>query len=182
MGSLVTIILIACVVYAVKSSKGRMAGQGQPPRPAQNTYRQPNEPRPVQNTYQQPNQPRPPQNTYRQPNQPRPAQNTYQQPNQPHHVRNTYRQPVQPSPAQHINQQPQQEPRPVRQEQVPDEKPEISLDGGIVYMPETVLDKRSELMYQLEELMVMGYQAKLPYERDFLAEGMDMLMSAASNE
>lgn len=169
MGSLITIILIACVVYAVKSSKGRTAGQGQPPRPAQNTYRQPNQPRPMQNTYRQPNQPRPAQNTYRQPNQPHPAQNTYRQPNQPHPAQNTYR-------------QQEQEPRPVCREQLPDEEQEIRLYEGITYMPETVLDTRSELMYQLEELMVMGYQAKLPYERDFLAEGMDMLTSVTSNE
>lgn len=143
MGSLITIILIACVVYAVKSSKGRTAGQGQPPRPAQNTYRQPNQPRPMQNTYRQPNQPHPAQNTYR---------------------------------------QQEQEPRPVRREQLPDEEQEIRLEEGIISMPETVLDTRSELMYQLEELMVMGYQAKLPYERDFLAEGMDMLTSVTSNE
>lgn len=33
----------------------------------------------------------------------------------------------------------------------------------------------AEILGQVEELMVKGYEAKLPYERDFLGEGMDMI-------
>lgn len=154
MGSLITIILIVCIVYAVKSSKGKQPGQ---------------QARPVQNTYQRTGQARPMQNTYQQPKQARPVQNTYQQPGQ---VR----------PAQNIEQQLRQEPLPVRREPIVDSEPEIRIGEGIAYLPETVLDVTSELMCQLNDLMVMGYQAKLPYERDFLAEGMAMLTNVTSNE
>ena len=167
MGSLITIILIVCIVYAVKSSKGKQPGQQA--RPVQNTYQQPRQARPVQNTYQQPGQARPMQNTYQQPKQARPVQNTYQQPRQ---VR----------PAQNIGQQLRQEPLPVRREPIVDSEPEIRIGEGIAYLPETVLDVPSELMCQLDDLMVMGYQAKLSYERDFLAEGMAMLTNVTSNE
>ena len=37
--------------------------------------------------------------------------------------------------------------------------------------------KSSELMAQLNDLMIMGYQADLSFERDFIAEGVDMLNS-----
>lgn len=37
------------------------------------------------------------------------------------------------------------------------------------------IDSASELMHELEDLMIMGYQANLPFERDFIAEGVAML-------
>ena len=33
------------------------------------------------------------------------------------------------------------------------------------------IDSTSELMHEVEDLMIMGYQANLPFERDFIAEG-----------
>ncbi len=30
-------------------------------------------------------------------------------------------------------------------------------------------------MHEVEDLMIMGYQANLPFERDFIAEGVAML-------
>ena len=37
------------------------------------------------------------------------------------------------------------------------------------------IDSASELMHEVEDLMIMGYQANLPCERDFIAEGVAML-------
>lgn len=37
------------------------------------------------------------------------------------------------------------------------------------------IDSTSELMHEVENLMIMGYQANLPFERDFIAEGVAML-------
>ena len=37
------------------------------------------------------------------------------------------------------------------------------------------IDSASELMHEVEDLMIMGYQANLPFERDFVAEGVAML-------
>lgn len=37
------------------------------------------------------------------------------------------------------------------------------------------IDSASELMHEVENLMIMGYQANLPFERDFIAEGVTML-------
>ena len=37
------------------------------------------------------------------------------------------------------------------------------------------MDSASELMHEVEDLMIMGYQANLPFERDFIAEGVAML-------
>ena len=37
------------------------------------------------------------------------------------------------------------------------------------------IDSASELMHEVEDLMIMGYQANLPFERDFIAEGVAML-------
>ena len=37
------------------------------------------------------------------------------------------------------------------------------------------IDSTSELMHEVEDLMIMGYQANLPFERDFIAEGVAML-------
>lgn len=37
------------------------------------------------------------------------------------------------------------------------------------------IDSASELMHEVEDLMIMGYQANLPFERDFVAEGVTML-------
>ena len=37
------------------------------------------------------------------------------------------------------------------------------------------IDSASELMHEVENLMIMGYQANLPFERDFIAEGVAML-------
>ena len=37
------------------------------------------------------------------------------------------------------------------------------------------IDSASELMHEVEDLMIMGYQANLLFERDFIAEGVAML-------
>lgn len=37
------------------------------------------------------------------------------------------------------------------------------------------IESTSELMHEVEDLMIMGYQANLPFERDFIAEGVAML-------
>ena len=37
------------------------------------------------------------------------------------------------------------------------------------------IDSASELMHEVEDLMIMGYQANLPFERDFIAVGVAML-------
>ena len=37
------------------------------------------------------------------------------------------------------------------------------------------IDSASELMHEVEDLMIMGYQANLPFECDFIAEGVAML-------
>lgn len=37
------------------------------------------------------------------------------------------------------------------------------------------IDSTSELMHEVEDLIIMGYQANLPFERDFIAEGVAML-------
>ena len=37
------------------------------------------------------------------------------------------------------------------------------------------IDSASELMHEVEDLTIMGYQANLPFERDFIAEGVAML-------
>ena len=37
------------------------------------------------------------------------------------------------------------------------------------------IDSASELMHEVEDLMIMGYQANLPFERDFVAEGVAIL-------
>lgn len=37
------------------------------------------------------------------------------------------------------------------------------------------IDSTSELMHEVEDLMIMGYQANLPFERDFIADGVAML-------
>lgn len=37
------------------------------------------------------------------------------------------------------------------------------------------IDSASELVHEVEDLMIMGYQANLPFERDFIAEGVAML-------
>lgn len=37
------------------------------------------------------------------------------------------------------------------------------------------IDSASGLMHEVEDLMIMGYQANLPFERDFIAEGVAML-------
>lgn len=37
------------------------------------------------------------------------------------------------------------------------------------------IDSASELMHEVEDLIIMGYQANLPFERDFIAEGVAML-------
>ena len=37
------------------------------------------------------------------------------------------------------------------------------------------IDSASELMHEVEDRMIMGYQANLPFERDFIAEGVAML-------
>lgn len=37
------------------------------------------------------------------------------------------------------------------------------------------IDSASELMHEVEDLMIMGYQVNLPFERDFIAEGVAML-------
>lgn len=39
------------------------------------------------------------------------------------------------------------------------------------------ITETSELMRQVSDLMIMGYQADMTYERDFIAEGVDMLNS-----
>lgn len=39
------------------------------------------------------------------------------------------------------------------------------------------ITKTSELMNQINDLIVMGYQSELRFERDFVAEGIDMLNS-----
>lgn len=39
------------------------------------------------------------------------------------------------------------------------------------------ITKSSELMSQISDLMIMGYQSDLSFERDFVAEGIDMLNS-----
>lgn len=35
--------------------------------------------------------------------------------------------------------------------------------------------KSEDLMKQVEDLIVLGYEAKLPFERDFIAEGNDLI-------
>lgn len=42
-------------------------------------------------------------------------------------------------------------------------------------MDEYMYIESSELMKQVEDLMIKGHEVKLPNQRDFLAEGMDML-------
>lgn len=37
--------------------------------------------------------------------------------------------------------------------------------------------EKSELMEELNDLMLMGYQTNLSYERDFVAEGIELLNS-----
>ena len=37
------------------------------------------------------------------------------------------------------------------------------------------IDSASELMHEVEDLMIKGYQANLPFERDLIAEGVAML-------
>lgn len=41
----------------------------------------------------------------------------------------------------------------------------------------TDIANSSDLMAQINDLMIMGYQANLSFERDFVAEGVDMLNS-----
>lgn len=55
-----------------------------------------------------------------------------------------------------------------------------NLDGycvGDIHALQSAADIRgeSELMNEISDLIVMGYQAKLPYERDFIAEGEALL-------
>lgn len=51
---------------------------------------------------------------------------------------------------------------------------EILRDGN-ANMDEYMYIASSELMKQVEDLMIKGHEVKLPNQRDFLAEGMDML-------
>lgn len=50
------------------------------------------------------------------------------------------------------------------------ETPQASSTTSMVFIEES-----EDLMKQVEDLMVLGYQSLLPYQRDFLAEGMELL-------
>lgn len=50
------------------------------------------------------------------------------------------------------------------------ETPQSSSTSPMVFIEES-----EDLMKQVEDLMVLGYQSQLPYQRDFLAEGMELL-------
>lgn len=41
--------------------------------------------------------------------------------------------------------------------------------------PPVFLEESEDLMQQVQDLIVLGYEANIPFERDFMAEGMDLI-------
>lgn len=83
------------------------------------------------------------------------------------------------------NSVPQQKPvQQAPQNSVPQQKPMQQkndiMSRAVANVKENEVDelaKSSELMNQVNDLMIMGYQADLSFARDFVAEGIDMLNS-----
>ncbi len=105
-----------------------------------------------------------------------------QQPVQPRPVQQPPRQNMNPASRQQPgamqqnvqNKVPQQpvQPRPVQQKDI--------MDRAMANVKENEVDeleKSGELMEQVNDLMIMGYQAKLSFGRDFVGEGIDMINS-----
>lgn len=58
-----------------------------------------------------------------------------------------------------------------------DELERQMLDGAQTLVNSIDIEGTSELMREIDDLMIMGYQADLSFERDFVAEGVEMLNS-----
>lgn len=58
-----------------------------------------------------------------------------------------------------------------------DELEQQMMEGAHDLVNAIDIDSTSELMHEVEDLMIMGYQANLRFERDFVAEGVAMLNS-----
>ena len=58
-----------------------------------------------------------------------------------------------------------------------DELERQMLDGTQTLVNAIDIEGTSELMREIDDLMIMGYQADLSFERDFVAEGVEMLNS-----
>ncbi len=58
-----------------------------------------------------------------------------------------------------------------------DELERQMLDGAQTLVNAIDIEGTSELMREIDDLMIMGYQADLSFERDFVAEGVEMLNS-----
>lgn len=178
-----------------KPSMYRNAQAGQPDR----TYRYPQQGSQSQGAYQHPQQGGQSQGTYQRSQQGGQPQGTYQHPQQGSHTQGAYQRSQQGGQTQGAYQRPQQGGQSPAAYHKPQQKA-AQQSGGMTAeaarrgqsaraLQRDVQNIRSEeeaqqsmtveapdeLMRQVEELIVMGYQAKLPYERDFVAEGMDML-------
>ncbi len=102
---------------------------------------------------------------------PQPQQRPVQQ-NPQYRATQPQQRPVQQNP-QYRAPQPQQ--RPVQQN--PRQEDIFSRAVASVEEYEKDVPEKSALMDELDDLMLMGYQAEISFERDFLAEGIEMLNS-----
>ena len=160
------LIIVIAVVLAIRNNKYRRdkgyQGQQQPQQMRKQNYQ-----RPVQPVRQQ---------TYQQPTQPRPVQpQAYQR---PAGQKANGRYSRMPNPRQ--NAQPPVQPQPHSDDILSRAAANVreNEEDELLLRTETgklVTDEPGELIRQVNDLIVMGYQPCLSFERDFVAEGVELL-------
>lgn len=160
---IVLIIAIIGIIVKAKSSDEK--------KKKQYTYQKPQQPRPVKPQYTQ--QPRPVQPQYTQ--QPRPVQPQYTQ--QPRTV-----QPQKPQRERYeqwkaAKQSTQGKAMDAMQQLKQKEQENSILERANLNLQEYEDDVESDMLSQVNDRIVMGYSGEMEFERDFIAEGIEMLNS-----
>ncbi len=163
---IIWIIIVLAIVLSAKKSSGRQQKRQRTyqSHPAQGSYTQRGNSQPSyrqSQSYRQPGQQMQPQ--YRQPRQQMQSQ--------------SYRQPGQQMQPPRQQMQPRQ--RPVQQvppvQSIPKARPVENLNDRLRMTVQPYAAPSSELMQQVSDLMITGYQADLRFERDFIGEGAELL-------
>ncbi len=192
MGGLIWIIVIIVVISEIKKFRRKNGQRVKPNVPRQQQYMRPNQMPRQQNV--RPNQ-MPRQQQSVRPNQ-MPRQQQSVRPNQMPRQQQSVRPGQMPGQrkqnaggaAMAGYRRPQPQPAPEEKyilkratanvsENDTDELEQQMMEGAHDLVNAIDIDSTSELMHEVEDLMIMGYQANLRFERDFVAEGVAMLNS-----
>ena len=164
MGGLIWIIVIVVVISEIKKFQRKNGQRVKPNVPRQQQYMRPDQTKVGQQNVRPNQMPRQQQNV--RPNQ-MPRQQQGMRPNQMAGQQN-----VQPNQAENDILKRATE---NVSENDGDELEQQMMAGAHELVNAIDIDSASELMHEVEDLMIMGYQANLPFERDFIAEGVAML-------